>query len=99
MASNHGYELGVLPAQGQEQDPDKVRLENLDRKPALDRFFVGVFGVMGLASTVVISWQNQLLLFPTALALGGTAGFFWTSVAVLLGLGLMYMTFGEKEAR
>ena len=90
-------QLDVLTAQGRNRDDEK--LEQLNRKPALDRFFVGVFGVMGLASTVVISWQNQLLLFPTALALGGTAGFFWTSVAVLLGLGPMYMTFGEKEAR
>ncbi|TKA70452.1 hypothetical protein B0A55_10468 [Friedmanniomyces simplex] len=80
---------------------DAKRMEELGRRPemALPRRLVHRQAVIGLASTVVITWQNMLFLASIALSTGGLAGFFWTSLAVFTAMHVVYIGFREKAER
>lgn len=80
---------------------DTKRMEELSRKPStpLERRFVHGKAVWGLASTVVITWQNMVLLSPIALLSGGLAGFFWASIVVFAAMWVVYIGLREKAER
>ncbi|KAK5691684.1 choline transporter, partial [Elasticomyces elasticus] len=80
---------------------DAKRMVELGRRPdmALPRRLVHKQAVIGLASTVVITWQNMLFLAAIALSTGGLAGFFWTSLGVFAAMHVVYIGFGEKAER
>ncbi|KAK1809215.1 hypothetical protein LTR12_016430 [Friedmanniomyces endolithicus] len=80
---------------------DTKRMEELGRKPwtPLERRFVHGKAVWGLASTVVITWQNMVLLSPIALLSGGLAGFFWASIVVFAAMWVVYIGLREKAER
>ncbi|KAK0771020.1 hypothetical protein LTR33_011330 [Friedmanniomyces endolithicus] len=67
---------------------DTKRMEELGRMPKipLTRRLVHRQAVWGLASTVVITWQNMLFLSAIALSSGGLAGFLWSSVIVFVAI-------------
>ncbi|KAK0302552.1 hypothetical protein LTR01_008688 [Friedmanniomyces endolithicus] len=80
---------------------DTKRMEELGRKPkvALTRRLVHRQAVWGLASTVVITWQNMLFLSPIALSSSGLAGFFWSSVIAFVAMFVVYIGLREKAER
>ncbi|TKA68779.1 hypothetical protein B0A55_09569 [Friedmanniomyces simplex] len=77
-------------------------MKEMGRRPvetALTRRFVSAKAVIALASTVVVSWQNQLFLAPIALANGCLAGYFWTSLIVFPAMHVVYIGLREKAER
>ena len=55
-------------------------------------------GVVGLATLVVVSWQNMVFLCSLALTNGGRAGFFWSTIVVFPIMFVVYFGFSEKAA-
>ncbi|KAK0886716.1 hypothetical protein LTR02_017889 [Friedmanniomyces endolithicus] len=80
---------------------DTNRMEEMGRKPKipLTRRLVHRQAVWGLASTVVITWQNMLFLSAIALSSGGLAGFLWSSVIVFVAMFVVYIGLREKAER
>ncbi|KAK1809999.1 hypothetical protein LTR12_015643 [Friedmanniomyces endolithicus] len=80
---------------------DTRRMEEMGRKPKipLTRRLVHRQAVWGLASTVVITWQNMLFLSAIALSSGGLAGFLWSSVIVFVAMFVVYIGLREKAER
>ncbi len=80
---------------------DTKRMEELGRMPKipLTRRLVHRQAVWGLASTVVITWQNMLFLSAIALSSGGLAGFLWSSVIVFVAMFVVYIGLREKAER
>ncbi|KAK5110396.1 hypothetical protein LTR85_001274 [Meristemomyces frigidus] len=69
------------------------------RFATLPRRFHKSEGVGGLTSTVVVSWQNQLFLAPSAIVEGGRGAYFWTSLVVFSGMYVVYVGLREKGER
>ncbi|KAK3616878.1 hypothetical protein LTR56_025670 [Elasticomyces elasticus] len=80
---------------------DAKRMEELGRRPevALPRRLVHRKAIVGLASTVVVTWQNMLFLAAIALSTGGLAGYFWASLAVFAAMYVVYIGLREKAER
>ncbi|KAK4552387.1 hypothetical protein LTR86_010401 [Recurvomyces mirabilis] len=80
------------------EDADARKLRELVVDDNFERIFVTKKALLGLASTVSISWQNQPLLVTIALTNGGRAAFVWGSLVVFILMTLLYHTFREKVA-
>ncbi|KAK5731798.1 hypothetical protein LTS12_027217, partial [Elasticomyces elasticus] len=80
---------------------DAKRMEELGRRPevALPRRLVHRKAIVGLASTVVVTWQNMLFLAAIALSTGCLAGYFWASLAVFAAMYVVYIGLREKAER
>lgn len=77
---------------------DAERLRQLGKADLLNRVLAKSTALFGLASTVSISWQNQVLLASLALSNGGRAGFVWGSLVVFVFMTVVYQSFREKAA-
>ncbi|TKA73157.1 hypothetical protein B0A55_10844, partial [Friedmanniomyces simplex] len=98
---NAPFEAIEISEQDNGVKTDAKRLEELGRRPkiALPRRLVHRQAVIGLASTVVITWQNMLFLAAIALSTGGLAGYFWMSLAVFAAMYVVYIGLREKAER
>ncbi|KAK1021422.1 hypothetical protein LTS16_026523 [Friedmanniomyces endolithicus] len=95
------FEVIEISKQNSGVTTDAKRMAELGRRPdiALPRRLVHRQAVIGLASTVVITWQNMLFLAAIALSTGGLAGYFWTSLVVFTAMHVVYIGFREKAER
>ncbi|TKA68251.1 hypothetical protein B0A55_09935 [Friedmanniomyces simplex] len=95
------FEVIEISEQNSGVTTDAKRMEELGRRPeiALPRRLVHRKAVIGLASTVVITWQNMLFLAAIALSTGGLAGYFWISLVVFAAMYVVYIGLREKAER